>query len=295
MGEDGVRDLEEALEIARATNSPLAATALNNLAVAAAQNDIRRETELMEESRRVSERMGDRDTMRFTDGNLVWCRWATGHWDEAFAAANAFIAECERGSPHYLEEHIRSVRADILVARGHVEESLEDGRVAIEHARCAHDPQARLPSVALCAMRYVWLGRLAEAKTLADEFVAGIQALEEAPMFVAILTGAAETLGIAAELRPLVERLPSSLFKAAAIAELDGEFVQAADVWADLGFLPREASTRLRAAERMIGDGQRAEGAAQLQQALAFFRSVDATFFVRRGEALLAEAQSESA
>ncbi|HET7745257.1 MAG TPA: AAA family ATPase [Gaiellaceae bacterium] len=297
MGEEeGVRDLEQALEIARASNSPLASTALNNLAVLAAPNDVWREMELMEESRRVAERMGDWDSVRFMDGNLIWCRWSTGNWDEALASASAFIAECEAGSPNYQEEAMRNVRADILLARGHVEESLADGRVAMEQARRANDPQARLPAVGLGALRYVWLGRLDEAQTLADEFVAGVQALEDAPMFVAILTRAAQTLGIAGELRPLAERLRPSLIRDAALAELSGDFVAAGDTMERLGMLPVAAEDRFVAAERLIAAGRQAEGAAQLELALAFFRSVGGTFFVRRGEPLLAgSTQSESA
>ena len=41
--------------------------------------------------------------------------------------------------------------------------------------------------------------------------------------------------------------------------------------------------------------GERAEGEAELEKALAFYRSVGATFFLERGEALLDAAQSASA
>ncbi len=42
--------------------------------------------------------------------------------------------------------------------------------------------------------------------------------------------------------------------------------------------------------EELIATGRRAEGEAELDKALAFYRSVGATFFVQRGEALLAQA-----
>ncbi len=51
-----------------------------------------------------------------------------------------------------------------------------------------------------------------------------------------------------------------------------------------------EADARFAAAEELIEAGRRAEGEEQLEQALAFYRSVGATFFVQRGEALLAQA-----
>ena len=47
--------------------------------------------------------------------------------------------------------------------------------------------------------------------------------------------------------------------------------------------------------EDLIDAGRRAEGEAEIEKALAFYRSVGATFFVERGERLLAKAQSASA
>jgi hypothetical protein len=48
-----------------------------------------------------------------------------------------------------------------------------------------------------------------------------------------------------------------------------------------------EARLRLRAGEELIEAGRRAEGEAELAKALAFYRTVDATYFIRRAEALL--------
>ena len=49
------------------------------------------------------------------------------------------------------------------------------------------------------------------------------------------------------------------------------------------------AGTRLRAAPNLIDAERRAEGEAELHKALAFYRSVGATFFIQRAEALLAK------
>ena len=50
-----------------------------------------------------------------------------------------------------------------------------------------------------------------------------------------------------------------------------------------------EAEARLRAAEQFLAAGRRAEGETELEKALAFYRSVGATLFIERGEALLAK------
>lgn len=69
-----------------------------------------------------------------------------------------------------------------------------------------------------------------------------------------------------------------------------GEFSRAAEVYARIGSLTDQAEARLRAAKSLIQRGEREEGEVQLERALAFYRNVDATRFVREGEALLAAA-----
>ena len=66
---------------------------------------------------------------------------------------------------------------------------------------------------------------------------------------------------------------------------------RAAEVCADIGILPNEAYTRLRAAEKLFGDGEVERAEAQLTKAFDFYRSVGAIEYVRQGEALLAAHQ----
>jgi hypothetical protein len=42
----------------------------------------------------------------------------------------------------------------------------------------------------------------------------------------------------------------------------------------------------------LLGEGRTAAGLAELEKALAFYRTVGATFYLERGEALLQEAKS---
>jgi hypothetical protein len=59
-------------------------------------------------------------------------------------------------------------------------------------------------------------------------------------------------------------------------------------VFYEIGQLDDEADARLRAAEKHVREGRRADADAQLQKALAFYRSVGATAYVREAESLLA-------
>jgi hypothetical protein len=49
-----------------------------------------------------------------------------------------------------------------------------------------------------------------------------------------------------------------------------------------------EAEARLRAAEQLLAEGRRAAADEQLRLAIAFWRSVGATLFIREAEQLLA-------
>ena len=55
-----------------------------------------------------------------------------------------------------------------------------------------------------------------------------------------------------------------------------------------MGSPVHEAFYRLRAAEQFVAEGRRAEADEQLRPALAFYRGVGATRYVREGEALMA-------
>ena len=74
----------------------------------------------------------------------------------------------------------------------------------------------------------------------------------------------------------------------AAVAILDGDFERAAELFVRIGSLPDEARARLAAAEQLAADRRGAEADGQLKKALAFYRSVGATGYVREGETLLA-------
>jgi len=74
----------------------------------------------------------------------------------------------------------------------------------------------------------------------------------------------------------------------AAQAYARGDFLAAADILDRTGSRPAEAEARLRAAEALSREGAHADADEQLRVALAFYRSVGATRYVERGEALLA-------
>jgi class 3 adenylate cyclase/tetratricopeptide (TPR) repeat protein len=291
----GRAELEEALEIALAADSPLAATTLNNINVLAIwEGDFVSGDELYKEAQRLAERFGDRDAARFLRGNAIYAAYMRGRWDEASDAADAFVAECA-SSPHYQEGLVRRARGAIRLARGDLAGCVEDLEFDLESARKIKDPQRIIPALGEAAVSFVLLGRQDEARALASETIALARENVEMTNAANELVMVARRLGVREELREVIELSPEGPWKNLTSAGARGDLARAADLYASFGCLAHEASARLFGGEEAIEDGRRAEGEAEIERALDFYRSVGATFLVARGEALLGGAYSDSA
>ena len=291
----GRPDLEQALEIALAADSPIAAVTLNNLAVVAIwEGDFPRAYEIYPEALRIAERFGDRDSARFMRGNAVYGAYAVGRWDEAVEAADRFIAECAT-SPHYQEGLVRDARALIRLGRGDIAGAEEDRAFHLDQGRRIKDPQRLLPGLATAAVHHLILGDKVEAQALAEEALELARAHIDMAATANHLIFVARQMGLRDEFLEIVEQAPEGPWKDLIVAGAKGDLRSAADMYATFGGPSFEALARLFAGEELIEAGRRAEGEAELEKALAFYRSVGATFFIQRGERLLGEAQSASA
>jgi len=291
----GADDAERALEIALAANSPQAGTIANHIAVRAfADLDLRRADELFAEGLQIAERFGDASGARWLRAQCASSAVALGRWDEALEALDAFIAECEAGSPHYLESATRASRARIRKGRGDIDGALADWRRALALARDAGDPQEVLPQLGGAVAMFAAHGFLEETQSLAQELVelAGRYPDDAVWSLPLEFLFSRLAIGFESEIREALEDAPPWPWKELAFACLDRDFVRAADMWAKGGSPTWEARLRLRAAEELMETGWRAEGEEQAAKAVAFYRSVDATFYVDRCEALLREAKT---
>lgn len=291
---EGLGDLEQAVAVARAaTTFEQLHAALNNLSemqffFGRLAEAARTYEELVESM----ERFGRDTDRRWGRASVAAIRASEGRWDEALELADGFIAETEAGSPHYQEPMCRVVRAWIRLARGDLAGAAADADRALEAARLAKDAQVVAPALRVRASLFLAEGRRAEANTLADEVLA------LGPKLVTALTTSFDSgriieyarivraLGREPELLEVLETAPEVPWVVTARAVASGEWERAATVLADIGYRPGEAYMRLQAAEQLVGAGQAAEAAADIEAALAFYRSVGATHFVRIGEAL---------
>jgi hypothetical protein len=175
--------------------------------------------------------------------------------------------------------------------------ALADHLRGVEVAREIQNPVYLAETLANCAATHAGRGERDQALVMLHEVVS---LTREHGMCsgLAICGVFADELGMTDELRAAIEKAPGPEFRGwqdAFLLVLAGDLRGAADRFAAMGNATFEARQRLHAGERLLTSGQRATGDVELQKALDFYRSVGATSFVERAEALLANAQRDSA
>ena len=287
----GFVDMEQAVALAVAANSPLCVIAYVNLASTLIESgELGRGFELQAEGRRAAERFGFTAWQRHLRAEWVLEGYWGGRWDAAEQAAAEFVAESDAGIRHYMEPVCRLVQGRIRLARGHHSAAAEDARTVLESARLIEDPQMLNPALAFAAAVALRTGKSKAAEALANELLASLAEHDGAlmgsdwPVDLAIVLA---TFGRGSELAELAatSRLPN-LWLEGATAFATGDPQRAADLYKQIGSLPDEAFARLQAARYLLGAGRQAEGRAQLQGALAFHRDVNASAHVREAELL---------
>ena len=288
----GLDDVEQSLAIAVAINSAESVRAYGNLAtMLEGLGELERASAMVAEGRRLGERFGLSEARRWLRAEAVRPLYFRGEWDAAARQFDELIAEFEEDS-YWMEAPCRWLRGRVRLARGDLTGAQDDADRALELARVAKDPQILWPSLAFAA-RALSTADPRQADTLAGELLSEWRALGWPQ------TSESDWLVDIGFVLPLVGRQDELLEGAAqtqnhtpwfeaAVACASGDASGAATVYAGMGALPEEAYARLRAAEAFVQDGRRAEADAELQQSLAFWRSVGAAAYVREGEALLA-------
>lgn len=284
----GVGDVERSLEIALQINSaPDVIRGYNNLSAALGWlGDVKREQKALADGLDAAERFGEKTLARFLRGNLPASLYRAGNWEDALRAADAFLGEIEAGLPSMLEHAPRDTRARIWFARGDVVHALEESGRAVDAAR-ANSPLEVAGILASHARMKLASGHMGDVTEAVEDILEagrgdalGLVSPDAALLFL--------ELGRSRDLLAGLERAPAGYWRDAARLVAKGELEDAADLFASRGEVAAEADVRLAAARRLASGGRRSEADEQLQKALAFYRSVGATRYVREGEALLA-------
>jgi hypothetical protein len=292
---EGLAELEESIALATRLNSiPDMLRGHNNLtALHFLQGDLKRARAAEARTLELAEHFGHRGTVRYVEaGGAVANRYLAGEWDDALERAESVIAGAEAGARFYQTALMHAIRGEIRLARGDADGAESDAELTVALARPVKDPQALLPDLAIAAAIFLLVGNEARAGQTLDEALAGFRELHRLGFAVIDLpyqAWVAATLGRASELVAVIQSGPfKSPWLRAGLAVTSRDFRAAADLFEGMGIVSHEAFFRLRAAEQFVDEGRRAEADEQLRRALAFYRSVGATRYVREGEALLA-------
>jgi tetratricopeptide (TPR) repeat protein len=290
---DGTQDLEESIALATRLNSVAdMIRGYNNLgAMNLTLGRLQRARTDVLESYRLAMHFGHHGFARWSSGGpLIGDPLQQGRWDEVVAGADSFLADV--GGAHYQSASAYCFRGLVRLGRADPEGAASDAEQAVDSARPAQDPQLWLSTLGMSAQILFSVGAKRRAIELLDEALEEYRSLPQLG-FAAVWTHAAAwtawSLGRGDEFLDAVSTEPSDtpwLRSARAIGS--GDFRRAADIFGEIGALSFEAFYRLQAAQQLVEQGRRAEADEQLRPALAFYRSVGATRYVREGEALLA-------
>ena len=287
----GLEDLERAMAIGGAVNSYEESSALANLTfMTAVLGDLRRAAEMHEQTRSLARQRGLSAFVRWQQAEHVgYCYWL-GRWDEALAAADDFLREAEASSTHYQDAACLCIRAMVWVAQGVGEAAVAEANRGLDLARNVKDPQLLNPTLAAAARVTLATGDRSAAHALADELVAAWRStLPRQPQECSESAWAFQELARGEDLRATFEQIGTRTpWHEAAERVISGDFVGAADVYAEIGSVPDEAYARLRAADELVRGGRRTEADAQLRLALPVFAQLGASAWQAEAESLLA-------
>jgi tetratricopeptide (TPR) repeat protein len=289
--EEGIEDLRQSIEIATAAHAvDESLRGYNNLgAVLMALGRLGEAMEVWRPGLELAERHRGLPSGEWLRQQHLSMAYANGRWDDLLRWRDEFLQD---GTLGYNVGYIHETWGRVRLARGDVAGALRDAAEGLAAGRRAKDPQRMQPSLASAAFTMLAAGGLAECSELVDELLA----LDPLRVAVPHVLGPAldlawimTALGRAGEfVEAAAGGSPHSRWLEAGLAFARGRVEEAAEICARMGVVPCEAYARLLAGERLLADGKPEAAALQLHQALAFHRTVGASAYIRRAEALLA-------
>jgi class 3 adenylate cyclase/tetratricopeptide (TPR) repeat protein len=291
--DEGIRTLTRAIDVAREANAAFdLARAMGNLGAFRWQGGkLEGVGRLRLEALQAAQEYGQAGFARWFRGVLIVEEYERGDWDGGYARADAFLAEVEAGSPHYLAAQCYLHRALIALGRDELEGIGGDVERGLALAERVKDPQTLYMALAIGAHVRAQQGDLAGAVPLAEEFlraVEGGQGLGFGIAYLHVLVWTLTACGRGAEAAAALEDYAGNAWARAGIAFGRGDPAAAADIFAAMGAHASEAFCRLSAARELVEQDRRAEADGHLRSALGFHRAVGAARYVREGESLLA-------
>ena len=283
----GIEDLRRSVALAEAANSPdLIHEAYNNLAnMHWRLGQLDAASTALEQAKAADEQFGHASGLRWLVGEKMLGHHLSGEWNESLALADEVIAAAAE-SPHYQEGVARTIRSEILLSQGDLDSALTESERALELAREAGDAQVVGPALLQRANALAAAERLDEMDALLEEILRDHDLTDPwqnglAPLLVELGRGQ-ELIGALGDDAPATPWVEAAQFLAL------GDFEKAAAIFGEIGARAVHAKAQVLHAEELVREGQRSEADAELNRALAYFRSIRAAAYAHRSEALLA-------
>jgi class 3 adenylate cyclase/tetratricopeptide (TPR) repeat protein len=283
----GLDDLGESVALAETINSPELARSINNLgSLLFSQGRLRECLALQLRALEVGERFGLGTFLTFQRGNVLGCYYRLGLWNELREQMKALSTDDMPTGP---ATFVRSFQALVAVATGDIAMAQEASEWVLERARRSNDPQDLNPSLATRAVALEAAGAPEEARKLALESMDRLERTFPSSVFAA----PAEVIDVWIRLLG-AERIARLLepggtpWAIAGLALATGKFESALEVYRRAEARLDVALTHRLLAERLVADGQPANASVHVDEALAVYRSVGATRYIRQTERLLA-------
>jgi class 3 adenylate cyclase len=238
--------------------------------------ELARAFELHESALETAERFGVESGLRWQRGERLEYDYHAGRWEHASRGIDELLAAGEGRPPHFMDPFLHMTRAILLAARGDLAAALAEDDVQFE---LSHDRGSQLacPSLAYSSFLRAIAGDRNTATERHDELLRmWREDLENVYFNPSELAFASALLGRQEDFLAVADAARETRWLEAARAFARGDYPHAADVFAEIGSRPNEAYARLAAADE-----------ANVRRALEFYRSVGATLYVARAEALL--------
>ena len=284
--ERAIADQQQGIAFAQAINSHEAARGYGNLAsTLIAVGDLSGSYQAVREGLRLAERLGLRWYARWLRIDALNELFYTGSdWDRILT----FVEEVA-GERAILLAVAYSLGVRVRLARGDLPGALAYTDRMLDVAGDSREPQIIGLAWEVAAFARLRAGEREACEKLVERLIGlpdwdSIWGYLHAPLLGLVL----HSLGRGDELAELTAgaRIRTPWLEGA-LSSAAGDFARAAEIYQGMGDLSDEAYARLKAGEQLVNENRRPEAKEQLERALAFFRSVRATAYIREAEALL--------
>ncbi len=287
----GIEELEAAITASAHARNPFYGVSAKNVLGEAylLLGDVPQAGGLKDAAYQEALRSGSSSDVRWQRMELAWIHFWLGDWDTALAEADGLLADLDGDRQSYETAMALPVRATIRLARGDTQRAGDDARRGLELARLMEDPQALAPALTAAVHTALATGERTEAERLTDELLQLFTKVgARGDPFVAPLARLALDLDRQATFLAIAaDSTLRTPWIDAAIAICEARPDQAATLYRTIGAPNEEAHARLAHARALIAAGRTAEADTELAASIAFFRSVNATAYIRDAEQLL--------